>query len=177
MELSYLAYGDNQLEIGYDGCAGWPLTWYFRDNPGARSISQADIESGAGLPAILVGVPSAWDGSRSCFMPDEVDGYTSQTYILRWHEPESVIYRNFAIAPELNPASSAWGLESNPHGVSAIAESIWSSIMTQTTPEGEQRLFRLLFFRELPTGLNGYRYKIYVRNDLLPYYNDIRYGE
>ncbi|MDQ3656371.1 MAG: TIGR03663 family protein [Chloroflexota bacterium] len=176
-ELSYLAYGDNQLEIGYDGCAGWPLTWYFRDNPGARSISQTDIESGAGLPAILVGVPSAWDGSRSCFMPDEVDGYTSQTYILRWHEPESVIYRNFAIAPELNPASSAWGLDSNPHGISAIAESIWSSIMTQTTPEGEQRLFRLLFFRELPTGLNGYRYKIYVRNDLLPYYNDIRYGE
>ncbi len=175
-DLSYLAYGDNRLEIGYDDCAAWPLTWFFRDNPGARRISQTDIEASSGLPAILVGVPSAWDGGRSCFMPDEVEGYTSQTYILRWHEPEGDIYRNFAIAPELNPASSAWGVESNPHGISAVAESIWSSIMTQTTPEGEQRLFRLLFFRELPTGLNGYRYKIYVRNDLLPYYNDIRYG-
>jgi len=176
-ELSYLAYGDNQLEIGYDGCAAWPLTWYFRDNPGARSIGQTDIDNSASLPPIVVGVPSAWDSSRSCFLPDELDGYTSQTYVLRWHEPESAIYRNFAIAPELNPASSAWGTEANPHGTSAIAESIWSSIMTQTTPEGEQRLFRLLFFREMPTELNGYRYKIYVRDDLLPYYNDIRYGE
>jgi len=175
-ELSYLAYGDDRLDIGYDDCAAWPLTWYFRDNPGARRISQTELDAGT-LPSIVIGVPSAWDGSRACYLPDELEGYTSQTYILRWHEPEGAIYRNFAIAPELDPASSAWGVESNPHGVSAIAESIWSSIMTQTNPEGEQRLFRLLFFRELPTGLNGYRYKIYVRDDLLPYYNDIRYGE
>ncbi len=174
-ELSYLAYGDDRLEIGYDDCAAWPLTWYFRDNPGARRLNQAEVATGTGLPAVLIGVPPAWDGD--CYMPDELEGYTSQTYVLRWHELESVIYRNFAIAPELNPASSAWGVESNPHGVSAIAESVWSSIMTQTTPEGEQRLFRLLFFRELPGGLNGYRYKIYIRNDLLPTYNDLRYGE
>lgn len=175
-ELSYLAYGDDRLDIGYDDCAAWPLTWYFRDNPGARRLNQTEVDAGT-LPSIVIGVPSAWDGSRSCYLPEELDGYTSQTYILRWHEPEGSIYRNFAIAPELAPESSAWGVTSNPHGISAIAESIWSSIMTQTTPEGEQRLFRLLFFRELPTGLNGYRYKIFVRDDLLPYYNDIRYGD
>lgn len=176
-ELSYLAYGDDRLEIGYDDCAAWPLTWYFRDNPGARRTSQTEVDAGVSLPPVLIGVPSAWDSSRSCYMPEEIDGYTSQTYILRWHEPEGQIYRDFAIAPELNPASSAWGSESNPHGLPAIAESIWSSIMTQATPEGEQRLFRLLFFRELPGGLNGYRYKIYIRDDLLPHYNDIRYGD
>lgn len=176
-ELSNLAYGDDQLAIGYDGCAEWPLTWYFRDNPGARSISQAELDNPASLPAVVVGVPGAWDSGRACYMPDEIEGYTSQTYILRWHELESAIYRNFAIAPELDPASSAWGTQANPHGIAAIAESIWSSIMTQTTPEGEQRLFRLIFFREAPAGLNGYRYKVYVRNDLLPYYNDIRYGQ
>ncbi len=177
-ELSHLAYGADRLAIGYDGCAEWPLRWYFRDNPGARSVNQMDLDNPAALPPVVVGVPGAWDtGTRGCFLPDEIEGYTSQTYVLRWHEQESAIYRNFAIAPELPAARSAWGTESNPHGITAIAESIWSSIMTQTTPEGEQRLFRLLFFREAPAGLNGYRYKIYVRNDLLPYYNDIRYGQ
>ena len=176
-EMSLLLYGDDRLDIGYDGCAAWPLTWYFRDNPGAHRINQPDVQTPSTLPPVVIGVPSSWDGSRSCFMPDEIDGYTSQTYVLRWHEPEAAIYRQFAIAPELNPASSAWGIASNPHGVAAIAESIWSSLITQTTPEGEQRLFRLLFFREMPQGLNGYKYKIYVRNDLLPLYNDIRYGE
>jgi hypothetical protein len=174
-EMSLLLYGDDRLDIGYDGCAAWPLTWYFRDNPGAHRIDQPDLESPSTLPPIVIGVLGTAD-SR-CYMPDEIDGYTSQTYVLRWHEPEAAIYRNFAIAPELNPSSSAWGIESNPHGVGAIAESIWSSLITQTTPEGEQRLFRLLFFREMPQGLNGYKYKIYVRNDLLPTYNEIRYGE
>jgi hypothetical protein len=135
------------------------------------------LDNQSALPAVVIGVPGAWDAGRSCYMPDEIDGYTSQTYVLRWHEPEGAIYRRFAIAPELAPPSSAWGVELNPHGITAIAESIWSSIMTQSTPEGEQRLFRLLFFREMPEGLNGYRYKIYIRNDLLPHYNDIRYGE
>jgi len=176
-ELSLIVNGDRSLDIGYDSCAAWPLTWYFRDNPGAHSITQADVQNPSTLPPVVIGVPGAWDAGRRCFMPDEIDGYTSQTYILRWHEPESRIYRNFAIAPELTPASSAWGIESEPHGVPAIAESIWSSVMTQSEPEGAQRLFRLLMYRELPEGLNGYRYKMYIRNDLLPYYNDIRYGE
>jgi hypothetical protein len=44
-------------------------------------------------------------------------------------------------------------------------------------PEGNQRLFRLLFFRENPEGLNPYRFTLYIRDDMLPYYNDIRYGE
>jgi hypothetical protein len=176
-ELSLIVNGDRSLDIGYDSCAAWPLTWYFRDNPGAHSINQADLDNTSSLPPVLIGVPGSWDGSRRCFMPDEIDGYTSQTYILRWHEPESAIYRQFAIAPELTPGSSAWRLAENDHGLFAIVGSIWSSVMTQSNPEGEQRLFRLLMFRELPEGLNGYRYKIYVRNDLLPYYNDIRYGE
>ena len=110
-------------------------------------------------------------------MPDEIPGYTTQGYVLRWHEPESSIYRRFAIAPELEPFLSAWQAETNPHGVGAIAESIWSSMMTQSTVEGEQRLFRLLFYREMPAGINPYRYNLYIRDDLLPLYNEIRYGE
>ena len=173
-ELSWLAFGNDSLEIGYNSCTAWPLTWYFRDNPGARQISDSDLNNPATLPPVVI---ANSDGGRGCTAPSEIEGYTAQPLVLRWHEPEYAIYRMFAIAPELTPSSSAWQLETNPHGVWDITKSIWSSIMTQTTPEGEQRLFRLLFYRENPEGLNPYRFTLFIRNDLLPYYNDIRYGE
>jgi hypothetical protein len=173
-ELSYLLYGDNSLEIGYDGCVAWPLTWYFRDNPNASRMSSTTLGDPSTLAPVLIGNS---DASRGCNMPDQIEGYTAQPYVLRWHEPESMIYRRFAIAPELDPFLSAWGTAENPHGIGAIAGSIWDSIMTQTTAEGEQRLFRLLFYREMPAGINPYRYNLYIRDDLLPLYNTIRYGE
>ncbi|HYJ12465.1 MAG TPA: flippase activity-associated protein Agl23 [Thermomicrobiales bacterium] len=173
-ELSWLALGDDSLEIGYNSCTAWPLTWYFRDNPGARQISQPEIDSPATLPPIVI---ANNDSGRGCTAPTEIPGYTAQPLVLRWHEPEYAVYRMFAIAPELSPSSSAWQVETNPHGIWAITQSIWDSVMTQTTPEGNQRLFRLLFFRENPEGLNPYRFTLFIRDDMLPYYNDIRYGE
>ncbi len=104
-----------------------------------------------------------------------MEGYTAQTYVLRWHEPEWAIYRDFAIAPEIPPDRSAWERASNPHGLTAIGGSIVSSFKTLGTPEGQQRLFRLTMYRELPDGLNGYRFRVYIRNDLVPLYNQIRY--
>jgi predicted membrane-bound mannosyltransferase len=173
-ELSWLVYGNDSLEIGYNKCVAWPLTWYFRDNPGAFQISEQTLFDQSSLPPVII---ANSDSGRGCTVDAEIDGYTAQIYVLRWHEPEYSIYRRFAIAPELTPGSSTWLTEGQAHGVTAIAESIWSSIMTQADPEGQQRLFRLVFFRELPDGLNPYRYTLYIRNDLLPYYNEIRYGE
>ncbi|CAA9552364.1 MAG: hypothetical protein AVDCRST_MAG43-1176 [uncultured Thermomicrobiales bacterium] len=175
-DLSLLAYGDDRLEIGYDSCAAWPLTWYFRDVPVANRVSESALDTPAELPDVVIGVPAQWDRSRDCYMPEEIDGYTSFTYILRWHEPERLIYRQFAIAPELDPESSAWGAAANPHGLADVVASMWSSVSTLADPDGQQRLFRLLIFRELPGGLNGYEYKLYIRDDLVPHYNDIRYG-
>lgn len=176
-QLSLLAYGDDRLTIGYDTCAAWPLGWYFKDVPDANRVNESEFETPATLPDVVIGVPEPWDRERTCYLPDEIEGYTSQTYVLRWHEPESSIYRRFAIAPELGPERSAWGTATNPRGPAAIAESVWSSMQTMTDPQGQQRLFRLLMFRELPAGLNGYLFRIYVRDGLLPYYNDIRYGD
>ncbi|HEV2065189.1 MAG TPA: hypothetical protein VGR08_00030, partial [Thermomicrobiales bacterium] len=176
-ELSLLAFGDDRLTMGYDSCAAWPLTWYFRDVPDASRLNESRLDTPAELPDIVIGVPEVWDRSRDCYMPEEIDGYTSFTRVLRWHEPESQIYRQFAIAPELDPGNSAWGEASNPHGPGDIIASVWSSISELAEPSGQQRLFRLLTFRELPAGLNTYEYKLYIRDDLVPYYNDIRYGE
>ena len=171
-ELSHLLYGDDSLVIGYDSCVAWPLTWYFRDNPGASRMPSADFSNPANLPPIMIGKDEA---GRGCSMPDEIPGYTTQGYVLRWHEPESAIYRRFAIAPELDAFLSAWESESSPSGIGAIAESIWSSMMTQSEVDGQQRLFRLIFYREMPAGINHYRYNLYIRDDLLPLYNSIRY--
>ena len=47
--------------------------------------------------------------------------------------------------------------------------------MTQTTPEGQQRLWRLIFFREMPAGTLNFTVSLFVRNDLLPTYDAIHY--
>ena len=174
--MSELVYGDQGIRIAYDGCSQWPLNWYLRDFPNRELASTVPDDPATG-PPVIIGVPAAWDGSRGCTLPDEIDGYTAQTYVLRWHEPEQSVYREFAIAPEIPVGRSAWRTADQPHDLPAIARSVLDSLLTQTEPEGQQRLFRLLFFRELPAGLNPYRFKVYVRNDLLPYYNQVRYGE
>lgn len=32
-------------------------------------------------------------------------------------------------------------------------------------------------YRELPGQMSEFRFKVYVQNEVLPYYNDVRYGQ
>ena len=137
------------------------------------TASGAPPQDPASGPDVIIGHP--WDAG--CGLPFEIPGYTTQVYVLRWHEPEQQVYREFAIAPEIPVGRSAWLSADQPHGPVDIARSIWSSVEQLGTPEGQQRLFRLLMYREMPTGLTSYQFMVYVRNDLLPAYNDVRYGE
>lgn len=172
-DMSELYLGDRSMSIGTDNCTQWPLVWYTRDFPNAYRISDVTADS-TNLPPVIVGVPDQFQAS--CSLPIEIDGYTAQTYVLRWHEPEYSIYRNFAIAPELEPRQSIWGEASNPHGIVDVIKSVFNSFETLTGPDGQQRVFRLMMFRELPAGLNPYQFRVYIRNDMLPYYNEVRYG-
>ena len=168
--LSYELNGDRSLAIQYGDDVNWPLYWYLRNFDG--SFFQASVDANTDTPVIIL--PSnAADRARSTL----AGTYTEQPYVLRWHEPESAIYRNFAIAPELPPGRSAWKDETDPHGVGAILGSIWDSIMTQTTPEGQQRLWRLIFYREMPDQTINFDYSIFIRDDLVPTYNTIHYDE
>lgn len=171
-ELSQAVYGSDALDIQFDGCVQWPFNWYLRDFPNRQLSSMAPPDAQSG-PDVIIGHP--WNAS--CGLPYEIPGYTTQVYVLRWHEPEQQVYREFAIAPEIPWGRSAWKEPDQPHGLIDIAESIGSSLQQVTTPEGQQRLFRLLMYREMPTGLTSYQFMVYVRNDLLPAYNDVRYGE
>ncbi len=40
---------------------------------------------------------------------------------------------------------------------------------------GQQRIYRLTMYREVPYRLITYRYTLYVRSDLLPLLNGLRY--
>jgi predicted membrane-bound mannosyltransferase len=172
--MSELAYGDESMQVVFDGCSQWPLNWYLRDLPN-RQMMNTPPDDEADQPAVIIGVLPQWDGR--CSMPEDIDGYTAQTYVLRWHEPEQSIYREFAIAPEIPVGRSAWLDPTDPHDIPAIARSVLDSFESLTHQEGQQRLIRLVLFRELPEGLNPYRFRVYIRNDMLPYYNDIRYGQ
>lgn len=177
-QMSELTTGTKDLSVYYDGCTEWPLVWYLRDFGGRRKYtSYAQIQ--ADKPAVVVAVPQQWDDPAApcnSGTPLDMDGYTAQTLVLRWHEPEFSIYRNFAIAPEILPGWSAMKTANQPHSIVNIAGSVASSMATLFTPAGQQRAYRLLMYRQLPDGLNDYKFRVYIRNDMLPLYNQVRYG-
>lgn len=168
--LSEELTGGKDLEIWYDDGNGtsWPMQWYLRDFPNRRLFS-ATLTAPPDAPIVLV----ASDNYRKA--EDWLDNYTAQEYVLRWWFPEDPIYRNFAIAPELDPGRSAWKTPAQPHGPLDILRSVGDSMAQVLTPEGQQRVYRLLMYRDLPARIDSYRYRLYVRNDLVPLFNGIRY--
>jgi hypothetical protein len=52
---------------------------------------------------------------------------------------------------------------------------MWDSISGYNTPEAQQDIFRLLEYRDLDAPIGQYGFKLFIRNDLLPTFNGIRY--
>jgi uncharacterized protein (TIGR03663 family) len=157
--------GDLGMELLYDSRVAWPLQWYFRDFTNKRAISGPGGTFDA--PAMIVST------EQFNQMGGQVGGYTAFDYVLRWWFPEEM-YRNFAIAPELDPGRSAWGVASNPHGPIDVIASIVESISGHDNPTAQQELYRLLMYRELSSPIGQYRFKLLIRNDLLPVFNGVR---
>lgn len=170
--LSEELTGGKGIAIWHDSGVSWPLQWYLRDFPN-RALRNGPL---AGPPDDVPVVIATNDNLASVepFLSD----YTAQEYVLRWWFPES-IYRDFAIAPELDPSRSAWDGSDEQRSPLAIARSIRDSAASLLVPEGQQDLYRLLIYRDLPTpiGTDGgtFRYTVFVRNDLIPVFNSLRY--
>ena len=169
--LSELLYGNNDLEIWYDDGNGvsWPMQWYLRDFPNRRLYGGVMSGPPENAPIVLVG------GDNRYSVEPYLHGYTAQEYVLRWWFPEDPVYRDFAIAPELNPGRSAWKSADQPHGVIDIAASVGESLSHLLTMDGQQGLYRLVMYRDLPVRIDSYKYTLYIRNDLVPLFNQIRY--
>lgn len=167
--LSNELTGGLNLEVGYDGATSWPLQWYLRDFTNRRFLGSSFTNLSDDMAVVIVG-----DENRDK-IGDNLNGYTAQPYVLRWHEPESRIYRGFAIAPELPIGRSALTSTTEADGPVAIFGSIVDSLETQLTPQGQQRVWRLIMYREMPAPTIDFGYTVYVRNDLIPLLNTIRY--
>ncbi|HEV2106775.1 MAG TPA: flippase activity-associated protein Agl23 [Thermomicrobiales bacterium] len=168
-ELSNELTGGLALEVAYDNDTSWPLQWYLRDFTNSRYLGSSLSGISDDVGVVIVG------NTKKDQVAGQLDGYTAQPYVLRWHEPESEIYRHFAIAPELPIGRSALDSTTESRGPIAVARSILSSLETQLTPEGQQRVWRLVMYREMPAPTIDFGYTVYVRNDLIPLLNTIRY--
>ncbi|MGH2533067.1 MAG: flippase activity-associated protein Agl23 [Thermomicrobiales bacterium] len=168
-QFSYELTGGKDLEVWYDDKTSWPLQWYLRDYPNKHYFG-ASISGPPGDAAVVIVSNDRLGGVETY-----LSGYTRQEYVLRWWFPENETYRNFAIAPELTPGLSAWKTADQPHGPLSVLGSIVDSVETQFTPAGQQRLYRLIMYRDLPGTIGQFNYNVYVRNDLLPFFNGIRY--
>jgi predicted membrane-bound mannosyltransferase len=167
-ELSPNGDGVILWDSGADGLS-WPLWWYFRDNPQASSFSGS--LSGTEDAAIIFIKTSRGDSPQN---RQVLDNYTGVDYAFRWHFPEDM-YRDFAIAPEIRVGRSAWQYEEQPHGPIDILESIVESSGAVFDARGQQELFRLVMYRDMNNVLGYYPFQVYVRTDLLPEFNQIRY--
>ena len=170
--LSDELYGGDDLVIWYDSGTAWPMQWYLRDFQHRvfynRPLAEIPAWDEAEADVLLVA------DNNIDNVEEQMAGYTPQAYVMRWHFPESV-YRTFAIAPEVSPGRSAWDDAEDPHGPGEIVGSVVDSLGTQFEPEGQQRVYRLVIYRDLPVPISGFGFTVYVRNDLIPLLNTIRY--
>ena len=178
-EFSELRTGGKNLSLMYDDNTSWPFQWYLRNYPNKQFFSCT-----AGGSCSLTDAPSddvaiVLVGNENLIGHPELasllSNYQGTAYAMRWHFPEQETYRVFAIAPELGPGWSAWTAQGQPHDLRAVVGSILSSLTTTLTPDGQAKLFRLLAFRDLDAPLGSYDFTVFVRKDLVPEYNSIRY--
>lgn len=164
--------GGLDISVAYDSGVSWPFQWYLRNYPN-RSFYGSELSSPPDADVVLI--------SQDSMTPENLamlTGYTYQEYTMRWFYPEEETYRRFAIAPELNEAyrQNYQTDEEGPYSVIDVAESILSSFWSLRDIEQQAYVFRLAAFRELPVEIYGnFEFRVYVRNDLIDTYNQVRY--
>jgi predicted membrane-bound mannosyltransferase len=167
--LSEELTGGDHLEIWYDSEVSWPFQWYLRNYDEARFIGASLTQDPGNAPVLLLG-----DGGANA--DQYLSNYTATDYVLRWWFPEET-YRGFAIAPEIPVGRSAWESADQPHGPLDILSSIFDTIDGEQQIDNQLRLYRLLMYRDLDWEIGQTRFRLYIRNDLLPLYNSIRYSQ
>ncbi|CAN5541521.1 TIGR03663 family protein [soil metagenome] len=170
-ELSRTLTGGLDMPIFYDSGTSWPMQWYLR-NYTSRRFFGSELSTPPDAPVVFIANEHLTDANRAM-----LSGYTGQEYAMRWWFPEEATYRRFAIAPELN---KEWRQNyqtdaEGPYSFTDVAASVFSSIWSMREPEQQLEKFRLIAFRELPAPIESYNFQVFIRNDLVPTFNTIRY--
>jgi uncharacterized protein (TIGR03663 family) len=171
--LSRELTGGKDMVIAYDAGTSWPMQWYLRDYANRRYFGSTLTEP-PDAPIVLISTDSIYSNPRN---QDMLAGYTYTEYAMRWWFPEDETYRRFAIAPELNkPERQNYQTDQEgPFTIGDVAASVWRSIWGMREPQQQAKIFRLVAFREIWAPIGSYNYRVYVRNDLVQTWNDIRY--
>lgn len=169
--LSRQLTGGLDMPIYYDSGTSWPMQWYLRNYSNRRFFGET-LSTPPDAPVVFIANEHLTDENRAM-----LSGYTGQEYAMRWWFPEEETYRRFAIAPELN---KEWRQnyqtdEEGPFSFVDVAQSVVSSLWSMHEPEEQLEKFRLLAFRELPAPIGSYNFHVFVRNDLVPVFDDIHY--
>jgi uncharacterized protein (TIGR03663 family) len=169
--LSRELSGGLDMPIAYDSGTSWPFQWYLRDYTQRRYFGDV-LSEPPDEPIVLIANENLTPENQ-----DLLAGYTYTEYAMRWWFPEDETYRRFAIAPELNKAErqNYQTDEQGPFTAVDVAESVWRSFWGMRDPQQQAKIFRLVAFRELWAPIGSYNFRVYVRNDLLQTWNDIRY--
>ena len=72
---------------------------------------------------------------------------------------------------------SAWLSADQPHGPLDILSSIFDTVEGEKDIDNQLRLYRLLMYRDLDWEIGQTPFRLYIRNDLLPLFNSIRYSQ
>ncbi len=170
-KLSRELTGGLDMPVYYDSGTSWPMQWYLRNYTNRRFFG-TELRTPPDAPVVFIASEHLTDDNRAM-----LSGYTGQEYAMRWWFPEEATYRKFAIAPELNKEwRQNYQTEAEgPFGFTDIAASVFSSISSMREPEEQLEKFRLVAFRELPAPIESYNFQLFIRNDLLPAFNTIRY--
>jgi uncharacterized protein (TIGR03663 family) len=167
--------GNMGLEVWFDDLTSWPFNWYLRDFTNKRFFgNQLPVGQKMTAPVVLVADDNVTDSLKDALK----ENYTYQEYPMRWWFPENETYRRFAYAPDLNNSGlqNLQDQQQGPYGLTATGLSALRSIWALRDPQEQASLFRLLAFRETTYGLGTFNFRVYIRNDLLPLFNSIRYG-
>jgi uncharacterized protein (TIGR03663 family) len=166
--------GGLDMRVDYDSGTSWPMQWYLRDYTNRRFFG-SELTSPPDAPIVLISRDSLSQHPENETM---LSGYTYQEYAMRWWFPEEATYRRFAIAPELNNLSrqNYQNDKQAPYSLTDVLGSVWSSLWSMREPEQQAKMFRLVAYRELWAPIGSYNFRVYVRNDLLPVFNEMRYS-
>lgn len=171
-QLSQQVTNGMGLSVWYDDVTQWPFNWYLKDFTNRRYIARS-LPTPLNAQVIIIST----DVLTSQMKTELSANYTYQEYPMRWWFPEEDTYRRFAYAPDIKQESRQNYQDNRkpPFTLLDVAHSVWNSIWSMRHPSEQGKIFRMVAYREVPSGFGSVHFRVYVRNDLLPYFNQIRY--
>ncbi len=173
-QLSIEQTGNMSLNIWFDDITSWPFWWYLHNFTQIHYYGN-QLPSQVSAPIVLMGSDNA--NTNPNLTSVLKNNYTMYQMPMRWWIPEEKTYREFAYAPDITDPSRQNYQDGKlpPFSLLDVARSVLHSIGEMRYPQEQGKIFRWVVYRELPAPVQSTNFRVYVRNDLVPEFDAIRY--